>query len=144
MRRISVLIIVLAASSACSILEPDHKRTEREAAYLSYAGSPGLLEAPDTVIAGAPFFVSVRTYGGGCIDQGDTETAINEYFIEIRPFDIFTTHLPKGWACPAILAFYTHTVSLRITEAGTWTLRVIGRAGPGDSPEATERTIVVK
>jgi hypothetical protein len=144
MRRISVPIIVLAATSACGTLEPDHKRTEREASYLSYAGSPALLETPDTVIAGTPFFVRVRTYGGGCIDQGDTETAIEEHLIEIRPFDVFTTHLPRGWACPDILALYTHTVSLRIAVSGTWTLRAIGRAGPGDNPESAERSIVVR
>jgi hypothetical protein len=144
MHRISVLIIVLAATSACGIVEPDHKRTEREASYLSYAGSPALLEAPDTVIAGTPFFVRVRTYGGGCIDQGDTETAINEHLIEIRPFDIFTTHLPRGYACTDILAFYTHTVSLRIATSGTWTVRAIGRAGPGDNPETAEGTVVVR
>lgn len=144
MPRISVLIIALVAACGCSTLEPDHRRTEREPAFLSYAGSPGLFETPDTVIAGTPFLVSVRTYGGGCIDQGDTETAINEHLIEIRPFDIFTTHLPRGYACTDILAFYTHTVSLRIATSGTWTVRAIGRAGPGDNPETAEGTVVVR
>ena len=144
MRRISVLLIVFVSASACSVLSPDRKRTEREAAYISYAGLPSLLQAPDTVTAGTSFSVSVRTFGGGCIDLGDTETAIGDYVIEIKPFDIFTTHLPDGWACTDELAVYTHSVSLRIDAAGTWALRAIGRSGPAGASEIAERIVIVR
>ena len=137
------LIVAAAAASACNIVNPDRKRSEREAAYLRYAGLSELLVAPDTVTAGTTFDVSVRTYGGGCVDPGDTEIVVGRV-VELRPFDIFTTHLPRGYACPAILATYTHTVSLRIDQTGATTLRAIGRAGPGDTAAIVERTVFVR
>jgi len=142
--RATTLLLLVVAVSACNIVNPDRKRTEREAAYLRYAGFSELLVAPDTVTAGTPFDVSVRTFGGGCVDQGDTEVAVVGRVVELRPFDIFTTHLPQGYACPAILALYTHTVSLRIDQAGTATLRAIGRASPGDTAATIERTLFVR
>ena len=98
MRRTSLLLIVLAATAACDIVNPDRKRTEREPAYIRYAGVPPLLQTPDTVTARIPFVVTVRTIGGGCIDPGDTQVTVLGSVIEVRPFDVFTTHLPQR--CP--------------------------------------------
>lgn len=139
-----VVIVTAAAVSACNIVNPDRKRTEREAAYLRYGGLSELLVAPDTVTAGTPFDVSVRTFGGGCVDPGDTEVAVVGRVVELRPFDIFTTHLPQGFVCPANLAVYTHTVSVRIDQSGTATLRAIGRADPGDTAATVERVVFVR
>jgi hypothetical protein len=144
MRRIRVLSIVLAVTSACSVLSPDRKRTERQPAYISYAGFAPLLQAPDTVPVGTAFPVAVRTFGGGCVDQGDTETAIGDHIIEIRPFDIFTTHLPDGWACTDELRLYTHSASVRLDAAGTWTVRAIGRSGADGTPATAERSVIAR
>lgn len=145
MRTTALLLIVAAAAvSACNIVNPDRKRTERQPAYLRYAGLSELLVAPDTVTAGATFDVSVRTFGGGCVDPGDTEIAVVGRVVELRPFDIFTTHLPRGFACPDNLALYTHTVSLRIDQTGAATIRAIGRAGPGDTAAIVERALFVR
>jgi hypothetical protein len=138
------LLIVLAATAACDIVSPDRKRTEREPAYIRYAGVPPLLQTADTVTARIPFVVTVRTIGGGCIDRGDTQFTVLGSVIEVRPFDIFTTHLPPGWACAQNLLFYTHAVSVRIDEPGAATVRVVGRAGPGDTLALAERTVVVR
>src|SRR3954463_8882911 len=135
---------VTVAVSACNLVNPDRKRTEREAAYLRYAGLSESIVAPDTVMAGTPFEVSVRTFGGGCVDPGDTEIAIVGRVVELRPFDIFTTHLPRGFVCPLNLAVYTHRVSLRLDQTGATTVRAIGRADPGDTAMTVERTVFVR
>jgi hypothetical protein len=143
-RRTSLLLIAVAATAACSIVNPDRKRTEREPAYIRYAGIPPVLQTPDTVTVRTPFVVTVRTIGGGCVDPGDTQATVLGNVVEVRPFDVFTTHLPQGWACPDNLLFYTHTVSVRIDEAGAATVRVFGRAGPGDTLAIAERTVIVR
>lgn len=140
---LTVLGICIAAAG-CGSFGPDGVRTERRPAYVRYYQDPPQLDAPDTIDAGVSFTVTVRTFGGGCIDQGDTEVSVAGQTAELRPFDIFTTHLPRNYACPDILFHYSHTASVRFTESGVAVVRVVGRVAPGDSATTLERTVVVR
>jgi hypothetical protein len=44
-----------------------------------------LIEVPSVVLRGVDFEVAVRTFGGGCTAQGDTEVSIAGRTAEIRP-----------------------------------------------------------
>lgn len=143
MKKAAVFVLCVVAA-ACGRLGPDRPRPVREPAYIRSLPEPPLLDAPDTVAAGVPFTVSVRTYGGGCIDEGDTQVGIDGQTVEIRPFDVFPTDLPDNYACPSILRFYSHIASVRLDRAGVATLRAIGRVSPGDSTTTIERTLVVR
>jgi len=85
------------------------------------------------------FDVAVRTYGGGCVDQGDTEVTISGADAEVRPFDIFVTRAPDNYVCTDILKLFTHRATLRFTQAGPATVRIRGRNEPGGEIIIIER-----
>jgi hypothetical protein len=142
------LLVLCVLVASCRQLSPDRPRSVREPAYIRFLATPPnygpLLDAPDTVAAGVPFTVTVRTYGGGCIDRGDTEVGVAGQTVEVRPFDVFQTDLPDNYYCPSVLVFYTHTASVRLDHSAVVTLRAIGRVMPGDSTTAIERSVVVR
>lgn len=138
------LACLSVAAMACNSTAPDRPRYERQLAYINFFAEPGLIETPDTVGAATPFTVTVRTFGGGCIDQGDTQSSIVGSTVEVRPFDIFATYVPSNYGCPDILRYYAHSVSIRLDQRGPATIRVIGRVAPGDSLTTIGHAIVVR
>ena len=108
------------------------------------------ITAPDTVVVGRSFAITVFTSGGGCFRKGDEEVAVSGLAAEIRPFDVFVDPGPDG-ACTADLVYYPHTAAVTFAEPGRATLRAIGSGGEGGfgpppvgAPLVTvERAIVV-
>ena len=107
---------------------------------------PGdVLVVPDTVTAGEPFTVTVRTIGlNGCWAPAGQEVRWEEHTVELRPRDAHS----GARVCTEILQLLTHTSELSIPEPGEWVVRVRGRrvraSGTGEEPVAVEKTIVVQ
>ena len=144
MKSTRLLACLSVAVMGCSATAPARPRSERQPAYIRFFAEPSFIDTPDAVNAATPFTVTVRTFGGGCIDQGDTQSSIVGSTVEVRPFDIFATNLPSNYACPDILRYYAHSVSIRLDQRGSATIRVIGRVAPGDTITTFERAIVVR
>ncbi len=144
MRVALTLVLGLAATSACASTAREGIRQERQPAFIRFYQEPSLVEAPDTVSAGEPFTVTVRTFGGGCIGQGDTRAEVRGRVVTLRPLDVHTTRHPGPVVCTSDLVFYTHRVEVRLTEPGVATIRVIGREAPADSLITIERSVVVR
>ncbi|HEU4628639.1 MAG TPA: hypothetical protein VFS08_02810 [Gemmatimonadaceae bacterium] len=145
-RAIVVLGVTTAATTgtACGAFGPDGPREERRPAYVRYFEERSAVEAPDTVSAGAPFVVTVHTFGGGCIAKGDTEAEVQGSVVTVRPYDVVTTQLPANHACTSEERHFAHEVTVRVTEPGAAVVRVVGRVAPGDSAATIERRIVVR
>jgi hypothetical protein len=122
----------------------DEVRRERQLAWIRFYQDPMLVEIPNVVSRGVDFEVAVRTFGGGCISQGDTEVSIAGKTAEVRPFDIFVTHIPPNSACTSELRYYLHRATLRFTEAGLATVRVRGRAHPGGRGVVVDEWVIVR
>jgi hypothetical protein len=103
-----------------------------------------LVEIPKVVSRGVDFEVAVRTFGGGCMGQGDTEVSISGRSAEVRPYDLFPTRLPPNTACTADLRYYLHRATLRFSEAGLAMVRVRGRAHPGDRVVLILQRVIVR
>jgi len=136
--------LVLAASAGCRLFTDNDIRRERQLALIEFYGDPLVLQVPDTVAVGSPFEVTVRTYGGGCIDEGDTEVSVAGQAATVRPYDVFVTYLPPNYACTSDLKLYTHRALLRFEQVGPATVTVHGRVRPGDSAVAVHQTVHVR
>ncbi len=132
---------VLACSSITG--EEDIER-ERMIGTIEFYSDPVRIQLPDTVQRGVTFPVRVRTYGGGCIDEGDTEVKVNGLAAQVTPYDIEVTHLPPGYACTADLRLYEHVGQVRFDQPGTATLIVRGRKKPEKTIISVERTVEVQ
>jgi hypothetical protein len=111
---------------------------------IQFYQDPMLIEVPSVVSRGVDFEVAVRTFGGGCVTQGDTEVSIAGRTAEVRPFDIFVTRLPPNGACTNELRYFPHRATLRFAEAGTAVVHIRGRAQPGDDVIVVERLVQVR
>lgn len=137
------LSVTLASSASCRLIT-DEIRRERQLGLIQFYHDPLLVQIPETVAVASPFEVTVRTYGGGCIDQGDTEVSVAGDAATIRAYDIFVTYLPPNHACTDDLRFYTHRALIRFEQSGSATVTVQGRIRPGDSTIAVQRTVRVR
>ena len=147
MTRVSAAaFVILAAGAALACRTPTENeiRRERQLALLGFYHDPIVVDAPATASVSIPFDITVRTYGGSCIDQGDTEVSVTGLRADIRPYDHFVTHLPPRYACPDILHVYTHRATVRFDQSGTATVTVHGRVRPGDAAIAVQRTVRVE
>jgi hypothetical protein len=138
------LLASLGLGLGCQLFTDNEIRRERQPANLRFYGDPLILTMPETVAVATPFDVTVRTYGGGCIDEGDTEVSLTPRAAEVRPYDIFVTYLPPSYACTDDLRLYSHRAVLRFEEIGPATVTVRGRAQPGDSVIAVQRSVQVQ
>ena len=143
--RYSLVLLGVVAGVACSSTTgPGEFKRERQLAVIRFYQDPMLIEVPSVVSRGVDFEVAVRTFGGGCIAQGDTEVSIVGRTAEVRPFDVFVTQLPPNGACTDDLRYYLHRATLRFTEPGMAIVRVRGRAQPGNDIVVVERVVLVK
>lgn len=88
---------------------------------------------------GEAFEVEITTYGGGCIDQGDTEVELEGLQARIRPYD-YDTSVP-GFGCTLELIPYTHTASLRFDSRGKAQIQVLGLEKSLDNQRGTMITV---
>lgn len=99
-----------------------------------FGESEGVIEAPDTVAAGAAFTVLVRTYGGGCTSKGATEVEDTvEGGVLVTPVDV--TREGPDVLCPAVLKRLTHEATVTFEAAGERTITVRGRRVARGEPD---------
>jgi hypothetical protein len=142
--RVFLLAAVALASVGCRTVTGDETEQERQLAWIRHYGERARVELPPEVARGADFEVMVRTFGGGCIGQGDTEVSLSERSAEVRPYDLFVTRLPANAACTADLRYYQHRAMLRFTRAGVAVVRIRGRDAPSGRVIVVARTVVVR
>lgn len=99
-------------------LEPDGVSRTLKPAAIQFYGDTADVIAPASVVAGEPFDVTVRSFGGGCVSFGETRASVSQRIAEIRPYDQEVTHAPRNYACPDILVSFSHTVTLVFNERG--------------------------
>ncbi len=136
-RLLSVLILLWSVSSCHDPLGPEKGR---QIGVIAFYHDPVVITVPDTVVAGRSFSVSVRTYGGGCVGQEDTEVWSTGLSIDITPYDVHS----GARICTDILKAFDHTATLTVMEPGTAQIRFHGRQLPDDVPISEVRELVVK
>ena len=151
MRRLSgfallrVLGVGTVGLAACSAITSNEAvRRERRLGWIRFHQDPVVVEVPDAVMRGADFEVTIRTYGGGCIAQGDTEVTVLASAAEVRPFDIFVTGTPHDSVCTDDLRLYLHRARMRFAQPGVATVRMRGRDAPGGEVIVVERQVTVR
>ena len=138
-------IILLACSSllACDWLTGPEE--ELVIGVLNAGGvSVGVLEAPDSVVAGEDFTVIVSTFRVGCMRGDGARVRVEGPVATITPFDWEVTP-GDGEACPASGGRLPREVRLRLHDSGQGTLRVVGRrvSGALEEPMTIEQTIEI-
>jgi uncharacterized Zn-binding protein involved in type VI secretion len=100
------------------------------------------ITAPESVQRGEPFEVTVSTYGGGCIIEGDTQLVIEGRTATITPYDIDTT--ARFQACTAELRIHAHIVHLTFATAGAVDVVVVGVRKPEGGLVTVRHTVVIE
>jgi hypothetical protein len=136
--------LVLACGFITGEEEEEEITRERLIGTIEFYSDPVRIQLPGTVLRGVTFDVTVRTYGGGCIDKGDTEVEVNGLAAQVTPYDIEVTHMPAGSVCTADLRFYEHIGEVRFDQSGTATVVVRGRKKPQDVIISVERAVNVR
>lgn len=139
-----VLILALGSAAGCRLTTDNEIRRERQLGLIQFYHDPLVIQIPETVAVASPFEVTVRTYGGGCIDQGDTEVSLAGAVATVRPYDVFVTYLPPNYACTDDLRLYTHRAQLHFDQPGPATITIQGRVRPGDSTIVAQRVVHVR
>lgn len=104
-----------------------------------------VIEAPDTVLVGQSFVVTVNTIGpSGCWADDGLDLAVSAPMIQLTAWDRHS----GADVCTTILRFLSHTATLSLGQPGDWTIRASGRRVRGDEeaefPLTAERTIHVR
>lgn len=136
--RRSTFMLALFAIPACSGLVGPEEETRL--GVISYYDYPLVVTVPDTVQAGTPFEVSVRTYGGGCIRPNGTNVHVAGRLVKIVPYDVHSGHD----VCPDVLATFDHEAMATVRQAGLAEIRFHGKAMPADSTLIVVRHVVVE
>lgn len=107
------------------------------------AVSRASVAAPDTVLAGDPFTVTVTTIGAnGCWQPTDASLELDEAAAVITPYDAVLSGPDIG--CTDALKDLPHQVRVRFTRRGEAVLRVRGRRVTGSDFTAGEEVVVEK
>ena len=114
------------------------------AASVTYHGELPLVDAPSTAAAGQPFEVALTTYGGGCIGEDTTVVDVSGHGADIVPYQRIYQPPQGNVGCTLQMRITRRRVQVLITETGPATVRVIGRASPGDSLVSTERSVSIR
>ena len=87
--------------------------------------------------------VTVTTYGGGCIREDTTVIAVDSLTADISPYQRMPVD-PGMVTCTAELSINRRSLLVTFGVPGRATIKVNGRAVPGDSLVALRRTILVQ
>ena len=137
------LLVSVVAVGACSVLSLEEPETVRGAAILLHYGDATTVTVPTSARVDVPVSITVTSFGGGCIAQGETEFTLRGLEAEVRPYRYETVRLPPNVACTDELRIFQHTISLEFEEPGDARVRVFGLRRPGDAPHVVERQLTV-
>ena len=77
-------------------------------------------KVPRAMNAGRSSAVTIWTVGNGCVRGGDTDVVIYGRTVVVTPYDFVRVGGDAG--CYDIRKTFEHTVSVALSEPGTWTL----------------------
>lgn len=133
-------LIVLCILGGCGLLSPEDERVPSVLEHLNL-DLPFQFHAPDTVVAGTEFGVSLRTYLGGCSEPGSVKVEVSGLVAILSPEDIRASGRD---VCPLGIRNFTYDLDLRFDGPGTGSIRVRGRVKPsGDDVEKVVPIVVV-
>lgn len=138
----SLLCLALLVVTACGGDPLGPPEVARPGILAFHGASRNVLSVPDTVTAGEPFDVRVRTYGGGCDRKGETRIDRSAGLAVITPIDVFPED--PDLVCPDVLRRFEHVARVTFRERGTGEVRVRGRRVPPDEEIVRVRTVVVE
>ena len=99
-----------------------------------------IIEAPDTVLAGSSFDVTVNTFGSSsCVRAERLDVEVTDSVARLTPYDRVA---PAGIPCTEDLRVHPHVASVTFPSRGDRMLEVLGRSGTGDT--LVKRPIVVQ
>jgi hypothetical protein len=99
-----------------------------------------VIEAPDTVLAGSAFEVTVNTFGSSsCVRAERLDVEVVGSVARLTPYDRVA---PSDQPCTPDIATHPHTASVTFPTRGHAVLEVLGRAGSGDT--IVRRAVVVR
>lgn len=130
-----MLALLVAGCSGRAEAGPD-----RSLGVIAFHGDPVVIEVPDTVPAGTPFDVSVRTYGDGCVTKGDTEVRQEGRTVNVRPYDVHS----GAEICTLQLKMFDHRATVTLDDPGPAEIRFHGRELPADSVLTVARSLIVR
>ncbi|MGH7459264.1 MAG: hypothetical protein ACREKN_09340 [Longimicrobiaceae bacterium] len=140
------LLAALALLPVLSVCQAASPTETREIGVIEYHGSSEeVILAPDTVRAGVPFEVTVRTYGVGCDRADAADTELIGGTAAIFPYDL--TLSSPNLTCPGEIRRLARSVLIRFASPGVAVLRVRGRKVPSENDGSfttIERTIRVE
>jgi hypothetical protein len=144
--RACLLCLGLIYASGCDFLlgEDERPTFDRQLGVIEFHSDPVSIYLPQVVSRAQPFEVSVRTYGGGCVKQGDTEFQVTDMSVTIQPFDSFVVSMPSNYACVDIIRLFSHKVLLTFEDTGVARISVRGRKEPGGDVITVTRSINVE
>ena len=137
MPRMSPWMIVTVVVACGGPTEPEPRQ---ELGIISFFHEPVVITAPESVEAGVPFEVSVRTYGGGCHSRGTTDVDAIGLRVNVRPYDTHSGHN----LCTLPLAMFDHVAVVTVHEPGNALISFYGAAEPGDSTVVFVREVKVE
>ena len=132
------ILCLIVTGAGCDLVDIDDER--RQLGTISFYDDPMVIHAPDTVLTGAPFTVSIRTYGNGCIRQGYTEVVTRALHADIRPYDIHS----GARICTDNLVITNHQAAVRFDRGGQAEVVITGHQKPEDTILVVTRTVVVR
>lgn len=130
MTRLRVLVIGLFAT-ACSILGPIENRVIGRMELQNPGERP--VAVPESAAAGRTFEVTVRTAGGGCMRQGDTELLMDGNEAIVTPYDIEIIPRDDDVVCPGYLTYYEHVAQVEMPMEGEGVIVIRARDFPADT-----------
>lgn len=136
--RISISLAAAALLAACSLVDPGGG--ERLGIIQMLPSAPAQVTVPGTAQRGEPFTVTVITHGGGCLRRGPTRVRRDGMTAVVRPYDVHD----GGKVCPADVALYEHTATLRFDQPGTATVQFQGIGYPEEAVVTVTRTVTIQ
>jgi len=135
----TLLPLALLFLGCDGIGEPD---AAKRLGTIAHYQDPVVTEAPDTVDAGQPFEVAVRTYGNGCVEKGETVVEPKPGSVSVWPYDLDSRR--RDGLCLDFLAHHDHRATLVLREPGVTSIRFHGFSEPGASQIEVVRQVVVR
>jgi hypothetical protein len=141
MTRLPALAPLLLLAACSGVIAPDPASRRVVGVIDVGGGTPRALAAPDTVAAGAPFTVTVTTFGSSSCTRADgAELEVRGLVAEIVPYD---RELTGDVACTDDLRPFPRDVTVSFAAPGQATVRVLGR-GLGGGASVLEARVVVR
>ena len=113
----------------------------RRVARIAFYSDPAVVDVPAAAAVGVPLPVAVTTYGGGCVGEDTTVTFVEGLRADVVPYQRVIT---GNIGCTLELRITKRQIAIVFPAAGRATVRVIGRASPGDSLVVVERGVTVR